>query len=303
MGQTLKLVFLGPTRNSVTLMKTHVTPPEWRVPIAGYLAYIGNRPESTRKLRSYHLRRYANETGLTPRTTTYETLLGYLRSHNWSNSSQHSQLSTFRSFWRWALLVAKIVDEDPTALLPSTSPSIGKPRPAPELAVVEALHTVEDRRVQLMIEIAATAGLRCCEISRLHTGDLFEDLEGWSIRIVGKGGRPRDVPISGLLASKLREIKPGWVFPGQVDGHLSAAYVSKLISRALPPGVTAHMLRHLFAAQAYLGAQRDIRAVQDLLGHRSVSTTQVYTQVPAGAKRAGVDRAAELLLYGRVSAA
>ncbi|WP_022899139.1 tyrosine-type recombinase/integrase, partial [Humibacter albus] len=74
------------------------------------------------------------------------------------------------------------------------------------------------------------------------------------------------------------------LFPGRVDGHLSAAYVSKLISRALPEGVTAHPLRHRFASRAY-AAERDIRAVQELLGHASVATTQIYTAVPDAALR------------------
>lgn len=72
---------------------------------------------------------------------------------------------------------------------------------------------------------------------------------------------------------------------------LSPAYVSKLISRALPAGVTAHMLRHRFASAAYRG-ERDIRTVQELLGHSNVATTQVYTAVPDGALRAAVEAAA-----------
>lgn len=69
------------------------------------------------------------------------------------------------------------------------------------------------------------------------------------------------------------------MFPAQIDGHMSAGYVTKLISRALPDGVTAHMLRHRFATVAYSG-QKDLRAVQILLGHSSIATTQIYTEVP-----------------------
>lgn len=285
-------------------MKTEIiAPPEWRAPLAGFIAYLeaGNRPAKTQYLRSYQLRRFAVETGLSPRAATHDDLITYLGSHGWGNSTKHSVRAAFRSFWFWAFNIAKIVDEDAAALLPSMRPNQGSPRPAPALVAVGAMREAEDPRVRLMIEIAASAGLRCCEICRVHTGDLFEDLEGWSLRIFGKGGRRRSVPIGRELAAKLLELEPGWVFPGQDDGHLSAAYVSKLISRALPEGITAHMLRHLYAAQSYVATGRDIRAVQELLGHSNVATTQVYTQVPAGAKRAAAD-GASAMFYNRVAA-
>lgn len=100
---------------------------------------------------------------------------------------------------------------------------------------------------------------------------------GYSLRVRGKGEKVRVVPISSHLAGLILE-HDGPAFPGQIDGHLSAGYVSKLISRALPEGVTAHMLRHRFATKAY-GASKNLRAVQELLGHASVATTQVYTAV------------------------
>jgi integrase/recombinase XerC len=143
-----------------------------------------------------------------------------------------------------------------------------------------------------MVMLAAQAGLRCVEVSRVHTDDIVQDFEGWSLHVLGKGGRRRVVPLTRRLALELRALPRGYAFPGKIDGHLSAAYVSKLVSRALPDGVTAHMLRHRFASRAYVGAGRDIRAVQELLGHSSVATTQVYTKVPDGALRAGVEGAA-----------
>lgn len=69
------------------------------------------------------------------------------------------------------------------------------------------------------------------------------------------------------------------------------AHVGKLISRTLPAGWTTHTLRHRFASQAY-AVDRDIRAVQELLGHASVVTTQIYTAIPDNARRraaAGAD--------------
>jgi site-specific recombinase XerD len=65
--------------------------------------------------------------------------------------------------------------------------------------------------------------------------------------------------------------------------------VSKLISGALPDGVTAHMLRHWFATKTYTASGNDIRAVQELLGHASVATTQIYTMVESDVKRRAVN--------------
>lgn len=135
-----------------------------------------------------------------------------------------------------------------------------------------------------MLELALNAGLRCCEICKVHSRDVFADLVGWSLVVRGKGKRQRIVPLSDDLARRLRDVD-GYAFEGQIDGHLSAGYVSKLISAALPPGVTAHPLRHRYATRAYELGGRDIRAVQDLLGHAYVSTTQIYTAVSDEAKR------------------
>jgi integrase len=247
------------------------------------------RPESSIYQRGYHLRRFARETMLEPFAVTLEDLVQYLAGHDWGKSTRHAVRSTLRTFYRWARDTGRM-SENPADRLPSVQPPLGHPRPAPEEAIEAGLEAL-DERVRLMVRLAASAGLRCAEIARVHTDDVFEDLEGWSLRVLGKGSRHRVVPLTRRLALELRALPHGYAFPGRIDGHLSAAYISKLVSRALPEGATAHMLRHRFASRAY-SAQRDIRAVQELLGHSSVATTQVYTKVPDGALRAGVEAAA-----------
>jgi integrase len=198
--------------------------------------------------------------------------------------------STLRGFYEWAHFTGR-APSNPADRLPKVGTPAGRPRPAPEDAVEAGLHAL-DERVRLMVMLAAQAGLRCIEVSKVHSDDVVQDLDGWSLHVLGKGGRRRVVPLTRRLALELRGLPHGYAFPGNIDGHLSAAYVSKLVSRALPEGVTAHMLRHRFASRAYVGSGRDIRAVQELLGHSSVATTQVYTKVPDGALRAGVEGAA-----------
>ena len=109
-------------------------------------------------------------------------------------------------------------------------------------------------------------------------------LYGYALTVTGKGGKTRTVPISDSLAAAIEARGSGWTFPGLTDGHLGAERVGQLVARALPAGWTCHTLRHRFASAAYR-AERDIRAVQELLGHASVATTQIYTAVPDDAKR------------------
>jgi site-specific recombinase XerD len=275
-------------------MKTSLlTPPSWVEPLTLYLAWLvaSAAPATTVKLRGYHLRRFASRTGLAPFQVTLNDLVDYLASEPaWGLSTRRSHRTTLRAFYSWAALVGHM-PADPSHGLPRIANPIGKPRPAPESAVKLGLENI-DPRSRMMVRLAAQIGLRCCEIAVVSTHDLQEDLVGWSLLVHGKGNKQRVVPLSDELAGAIRRAPAGYLFPGQINGHLSAGHVSKLVSRALPAGVTAHPLRHRFASVAYAGTGGDIRAVQELLGHSSVATTQIYTAVPQGNLRRGVLAAA-----------
>lgn len=265
-------------------MEQQVTPPpDWAEPIRQFLDNLATAqaPKPTVTLRSYYLRRFAADHQSDPWQVTTGDLRAYILAHKWSPSTVKSFRSTLREFYQWALL-EELTDRDPARLLPRTRVPAGGPRPASDEALNTAMERADDR-VRLMLRLAAQAGLRCREIARVRGEDVIADLTGWSLRVEGKGGRERLVPISDDLA---RDIIPfdGYVFVGQEDGHLSAAYVSKLISRAMP-GATAHQLRHRYATRAYQLGGQDIRAVQELLGHASVATTQIYTAVGVDALR------------------
>lgn len=267
-------------------------PQRWGTELEQYAVWLSVAVGSigTVKLRLYQLRRAAGTLEGGPWEQTLESLTAYLASQSWSPGTLRSGGAALRSFYGWAVTSGRVT-VDPTLGLPKVSAPPGKPRPASEV-VVEAGLRERDERVQLMIRLAAQAGLRCCEIALVHVRDIHEDLVGWSLLVHGKGRKQRVVPLTDGLARALRLYgADGYLFPGQVDGHLSAAYVSKLVSRALPQGSTAHRLRHRFASRAYSGTG-DIRAVQELLGHASVATTQIYTAVPDGAMRRGVEAAA-----------
>lgn len=256
---------------------------------AEYLKVAGRRP-GTVKLRLSQLSRVrAAFPARSPWSLEADELVGWVAGHDWDLDTIRSHRAALRSFYSWGVATGRTT-VNPAAALPSAKAKPGRPRPAPQSAVSEAL-AAADERTALMIRLGREAGLRACEMATLNSRDIFEDLDGWSVTVHGKGGRDRDVPLTPRLALELRGRGPGWTFPGKQDGHLSAAYISKLLSRALPGEVTGHQLRHRFATDAY-AAERDLRAVQILLGHSTPTTTAVYTAIPETALRRAVLAAA-----------
>lgn len=270
--------------------ETVVAPEAWREPLARYQRHMAaaGRPRSTIKIRLYQLRRAATILRKAPEAVTHDDLCGYLDNREWGNDYRRTIRSALRAFFAWARATG-LIDVDPAFTLPPITPKQGKPRPASEDALEHALATA-DERTKLMIVLAAATGARCCEIAVAHTRDLRGRRGDWRLELHGKGNRDRIVPLPDALAWEVRDAG-GYLFPGQIDGHLSAAYVSKLISRALP-GYTAHTLRHRFATRTLRHAGGNLIVVQRLLGHASVATTQIYTDVEDDQLRAAVGWAA-----------
>lgn len=143
-----------------------------------------------------------------------------------------------------------------------------------------------DSRVRLMLRLAAEACLRRAEVAKVHRHDLTRGPFGAELLVHGKGAKLRVVPISDDLAEAIA-CADGWLFPGDDDGHLSPRYVGDLVGDVLPAGWTMHKLRHRFATRAYRGT-RNLRAVQTLLGHSSVATTERHTAVDSDEIRAAM---------------
>jgi integrase/recombinase XerC len=147
-----------------------------------------------------------------------------------------------------------------------------------------------------MLRLAGEAGLRRAEVARIHYRDLIEGVDGAALLVHGKGGKKRVVPISESLAELLRRGAAGhtpgmperaWLFPTGFGGHLTPDRVGRLVALALPGDYSMHTLRHRFATRAYRGT-RNLRAVQVLLGHASIATTERYTAVDDAEIRAAM---------------
>lgn len=238
-----------------------------------------NNSAETIEQRTYHVARLIRELRGDPWSYSAEDLISWLGSHDWLPNTTRAYRASMRSFYRWGQGMGRRPD-NPALLIPTVNVPRGLPRPTPELIYKAAL-MYADERVRLMIHLAAVCGLRRGEISRVRREHVVEDLLGWSLYVKGKGGHEAWVPLPDELAHELRRCDPGWIFPSSArPGPLTPAHVGKLVSRALPDRWTCHTLRHRCGTVAY-AAQKDLRAVQELLRHAKPETTAIYTQAPA----------------------
>ena len=197
---------------------------------------------------------------------------------NWSAATKASARDALLGFYGWLIRTNRLGRSPAADLLPVRVPQ-RVARPAPMGAIIEA-YDVSDERTKLMIELGVRAGLRRAEIATLHSEDVSGVLGDWVLYIRGKGDKERIIPIDDEFAERLLERGPGYIFSksGDPSQHLTPKYVGELISKVLPDDWSAHSLRHHFATAVYSGTQ-DLVAVQQLLGHSSVATTQRYVAI------------------------
>ena len=276
-------------------MRNAVLTPGWWSAVSAFVVAMqaAHRSPGTVRLYRHYLAQLARDEP-DPWNVSTADLRAWLAAGAWKPETAKTARSAVRAFYRWAHAEQHIA-HNPAARLDAVRVPPATPRPAPEQVVAaEVAHA--DERVARMAQLAAYAGLRAAEISQVHAADVVEDLAGVTLRIRGKGGRTRTVPIvhDGLDAW-LRRID-GYAFPsrsahGQTRPHLSPGHVSRLVAAALPPGWTAHTLRHRCATVAYAGT-RDLLAVGVVLGHSRPETTRRYVQLPDDATRAAMRAAA-----------
>ncbi len=237
--------------------------------------------------------------GLDLKSAGRADLLGYLAANvrqGLSPRSSARRLSTLRRFYRY-LLREGVIRDDPTADV--RSPSLGRPLPkAITEASVEKLlavpaDTTLGRRDRAMLETMYASGLRVSELVTLSLNEL--DLTTGLVRVTGKGGRERIVPLGDEAAGRIRDYldraRPellgeqmnSAVFITRRGKPMTRQAFWQLIKRyAALAGVDSelspHSLRHAFATHL-LNHGADLRSVQMLLGHADLSTTQIYTHV------------------------
>ena len=202
------------------------------------------------------------------------------------------------------LATENVRGDDPTARIEGVRVPSGIPRPLTEDEVVRLIESTDDssaigRRDRAILELMYATGARVGEVAGLSTGDL--DLDGGLVRLFGKGSKERIVPFGRAAASALGAWydEPGrptltpvrWarrgdaeaVFLNRRGGRLSRQGIWLVVKSAgervgIADNLSPHVLRHSCATHL-LDHGADLRIVQEMLGHSSISTTQVYTRV------------------------
>lgn len=220
-----------------------------------------------------------------------------LHEHQIGPTSQARILSGIRSFYKYLLLSGEI-EQDPTELL--ESPHLGERLPevlsTDEIDQIQKsidLSKPEGQRNKTIIEVLFSCGLRVSELVNLKLSNLY--LEEGFVRVMGKGSKERLVPISSKAVRELQywfvdrnlmKIQQGeedYVFLNRRGKHLTRTMILIMLKRqAVAAGITKtispHTLRHSFATELLKGGA-DLRAIQAMLGHESIGTTELYMHI------------------------
>ena len=226
-----------------------------------------------------------------------EQFSGTLHEHLISPRSQARILSGLRSFYKY-LLLDGYIEADPTELL--VSPHVRNHLPdvlsTEEVDLLEAsidLSKPEGQRNKAIIEVLFSCGLRVSELVNLKLSDLF--IEEKYVRVMGKGSKERLIPISTKAIKELQywfrdrnlmSIQPGeqdYVFLNRRGAHLTRTMILIMIKQqamlaGIKKTISPHTLRHSFATSLLEGGA-DLRAIQVMLGHEDIGTTEIYTHI------------------------
>ena len=282
---------------------------DWRSAIKGFQAYLKlEKGLSDNSIEAYSrdidkLCEYADiqPNKLHPEAFTLNDLRQFI---NWVNelgmipSTQARLLSGIKAFYKY-LLVEDIIKNNPAELLESPK----KMRKLPDTLsytdinkLIEAidLSKPDGARNKAIIEVLYSCGLRVSELTELKLSNLFLEIE--FVKVIGKGNKERLVPIGGEAIKALKiwieqvrghiPIKKGeedMVFLNRRGSRLSRVYIFMLIKQlaqlaGIKKSISPHTLRHSFATHLVEGGA-DLRAVQEMLGHESITTTEIYTHL------------------------
>lgn len=213
-------------------------------------------------------------------------------------STQARVISGIKSFFMY-LMEEELIDNDPSALL--ETPKISRKLPdtlsiheIDQLITAIDVSKPEGMRNKAIIEVLYSCGLRVSELTELKISNIFEETE--FIKVIGKGNKERIVPI-GATALKFiniylnevrvhQSIKRGnedYIFLNRFGAKLSRISIFNLIktlavATGIHKNISPHTLRHSFATHLIEGGA-DLRAIQEMLGHASITTTEIYTHL------------------------
>jgi len=281
----------------------------WHSYITGYKAYLQlEKSLSTNSIEAYlhdieKLCQYLKICNLEigPENIKHQDLVNFLKwitELGMTARSQSRIISGLKGFFKY-LLLENLIRKDPTCLL--ESPQIG--RKLPTVISIEEIEVLlgsidlslpEGKRNKAILETIYGCGLRVSELVDLKISNLFFD-DGF-IKVVGKGNKERLIPIGRIAQSEIKYylsdvrnhliIKPGnedIVFLNRRGAKLTRVMIFTIIRQltrkiGLKKTISPHTLRHSFATHLIEGGA-DLRAIQEMLGHESITTTEIYTHL------------------------
>ncbi|WP_293789636.1 site-specific tyrosine recombinase XerD [uncultured Pedobacter sp.] len=281
----------------------------WSSYIKGFKSYLKlERSLSGNSIDAYlndinKLTQYFQSLNLEPKldeitVTHLKSFISWLNELGMLPSTQARVISGLKAFFAY-LMIEDLIQNDPTALLEAPKFSRKLPDTLNIYEINELIAAIDaskpdGMRNKAIIEVLYGCGLRVTELTELRISNVFEKIE--FIKIIGKGNKERLVPI-GSIALKLLDIyirevrvhaniKKGnedYVFLNRFGAKLSRISIFNLIkSLAISAGIkktiSPHTLRHSFATHLIEGGA-DLRAVQEMLGHSSITTTEIYTHI------------------------
>ena len=188
----------------------------------------------------------------------------------------HRMISTLSSFYRYLYTQGVVV----------ANPLLGVERPRiknQELKylkhsqVIRLLRSIEDRRNRLIVRLIYATGVRVSELCAINVEDI--DFEEQTIRVKGKGDKIRTVFVDEETLDEIDEFIgnkiEGPLFIGQQGNHISPRTVQHIFKENAPDGITPHKIRHSYASELYRRS-KNLRVVQENLGHSSIKTTEIY---------------------------
>jgi integrase/recombinase XerD len=232
-----------------------------------------------------------------------------MEERGYSPSTRSRKIAALRSFLKF-LVEERVLEESPASHIRTPRAGRAVPEVLTPLDVESLLKTAasgpspEERRDYVMIELMYAAGLRVSELVGLDISDV--NLRGATVRTIGKGSKERVVPLYPVavevVESYLHSVRPLLAVRAQTDAlflgrrgrRLSRqGFWQRLRRTAVQAGISAHLtphtLRHSFATHLLQGGA-SLRHVQELLGHSSISTTQIYTHLTSEHVRTEYDR-------------
>ncbi len=282
----------------------------WQDNISDFIAFLKvEKNYSSNTVISYkkdlsQFQNYLENRGIpTLDKNSLSNFLAFLKSKAYDNRSLARKVATLRSFLKFLAKRKKI---DGNLIFHLSSPKIAKKLPTflsvrqmENLLDSASPENVWGKRDKAILELFYSSGLRLSELTGLKLSAI--DFDNQTLKVLGKGSKERVIPVGKKALDSLRDYLQGLpdekiylepndiLFFNQKKGKLTARSISRIVKKHLAKisegqKTSPHTLRHTFASHLLEGGA-DLKAIQEMLGHKSLSTTQIYTHLNLGQKK------------------